>query len=86
MKKRFVLASMLVILLVSCLMFIVDYKLAVQQKTPFFAIKTVVYKDGGTTEYIGPGYKVIDYNRLPEKESKTDVVFLSLFINHGEKE
>ncbi|MBR6949734.1 MAG: hypothetical protein IKH54_06100 [Bacilli bacterium] len=30
---------------------------------PFFAINTKTYKDGGTKEYLGLGYKVIKYNQ-----------------------
>lgn len=32
--------------------------------TPLFAFKTTEYKDGGTKEYYGLGYKVIDYNQI----------------------
>lgn len=32
-------------------------------KGPFFAIRTNVYKDGGTKVYYGLGYKVIKYNQ-----------------------
>ena len=32
--------------------------------TPLFAIRTLELKDGGTKEYIGLGYKVIDYNEI----------------------
>ena len=31
---------------------------------PFFAIKTNTYKDGGTREYYGVGYKVIKYHQI----------------------
>lgn len=31
---------------------------------PFFAINTTTYKDGGTKEYYGLGYKVIKYNEI----------------------
>ena len=33
-------------------------------KGPYFAIKTKTYKDGGTKEYYGIGYKVIKYNQI----------------------
>ena len=33
-------------------------------KGPFFAIETKEYSDGGTKEYLGLGYKIIDYNKL----------------------
>ena len=33
-------------------------------KGPFFAIPTHTYKDGGTKEYYGLGYKVIKYHQM----------------------
>ena len=33
------------------------------QKGPFFAIRTSIYKDGGTKIYYGLGYKVIKYHQ-----------------------
>lgn len=44
---------------------------------PFFAIKTKTYKDGGTKEYYGLGYKVIKYNEL-EGRRDTQIGFWSL--------
>lgn len=38
-------------------------------KGPFFAIKTKTYKDGGSKEYYGLGYKVIKYNVTEGKKS-----------------
>lgn len=35
---------------------------------PFFAIRTSVYKDGGTKVYYGLGYKVINYKQLEGKQ------------------
>lgn len=37
-------------------------RVAKYDKTPFFAIKTKTYDDGGTKEYYGIGYKVYKYN------------------------
>lgn len=37
---------------------------------PFFAIQTKEYEDGGTKEYIGFGYKVIDYNQVQGRRGK----------------
>lgn len=37
---------------------------------PFFAIPTKTYKDGGTKEYVGLGYKVIKYNQLQGRRDK----------------
>ena len=37
---------------------------------PFFAINLKTYKDGGTKEYYGLGYKVINYNVLEGRKGK----------------
>lgn len=66
--------------------FFIDYQLAVHQHNPFFAATSRVYKDGGTTEYKGIGYKVVDYNQLMNKNGRTDVVFSSRFINYENKQ
>ncbi|MBQ6498036.1 MAG: hypothetical protein IJI58_04920 [Bacilli bacterium] len=39
-------------------------------KGPFFAIPTRTYKDGGTKEYYGLGYKVIKYNQIQGRRDK----------------
>lgn len=44
---------------------------------PFFAIKTTTYKDGGTTEHYGLGYKVIKYKELFGRQD-TEVGFWNL--------
>lgn len=68
------------------LAFLVDYQLAVHQHKPLFAATSRVYKDGGTTEYTGIGYKVINYNQLMNKNGRTDVMFSSRFINYENKQ
>ena len=40
------------------------------EKGPFFAIPVKTYTDGGTKEYIGLGYKVINYN---QKQGRRDM-------------
>lgn len=37
---------------------------------PFFSIPTKTYKDGGTKEYLGLGYKVIKYNQLQGRRDR----------------
>lgn len=37
---------------------------------PYFAIQTKEYDDGGTKEYVGFGYKVIDYNQMNGRQDK----------------
>jgi len=39
-------------------------------KGPFFAIPIHTYKDGGSKEYIGLGYKVIKYNQIQGRKDK----------------
>ena len=39
-------------------------------KGPYFAIRTHRYNDGGTKEYCGLGYKVIDYNQVQGRRDK----------------
>ena len=43
---------------------------AYYNKGPFFAIPGVQYKDGGTREYYGLGYKVISYHQVQGRRDK----------------
>lgn len=76
MKKRKILAIIALLIIFSVCTLIFDYKLASQEKAPKFAIRTATYKDGGTTTYIGFGYKITDYNQL---DGRDDIQFISLF-------
>lgn len=63
MKK--VLSIFLAILVVLiAVFFIVDYSKVKNQELPMFCIKSSVMEDGGTVEYYGLGYKVIDFNTI----------------------
>ena len=44
--------------------FAVDYFRVQKQEEPIFCIKTTTHRDGGTQEYLGLGYKIIDFNTL----------------------
>jgi hypothetical protein len=44
---------------------------------PFFAINTKTYKDGGTKEYYGLGYKVIKYNEVAGRRD-TEIGFWNM--------
>ncbi|MGI6225205.1 MAG: hypothetical protein ACOYJ1_03025 [Peptococcales bacterium] len=51
-----------IILITIWFIFVVtDFFLAKTNKHPIFAIPITIYKDGGSTEYYGLGYKVIKY-------------------------
>jgi hypothetical protein len=74
----FSLLLFLFVLLIS--LFLVDYNRALKDKPPIFAIRYQLYKDGGTSIYLGFGYQVIDYNQL---NGRNDVVFKSIFVSKG---
>ena len=54
------------ILVLGIVFFVVDYNRVQKQEKPLFCIKNPAgtYMDGGTVEYFGLGYKVIDFNTL----------------------
>ena len=65
MKKKIGVVIILIIigiLLLGMLFFAVDTYRIKNDKPPIFAVQYSVLKDGGTTIYIGLGYKIIDYN------------------------
>jgi hypothetical protein len=81
LKKK--LLIFFLILLFPIFLFIVDYRRAVHDLPPIFAVRTQIYKDGGTSVYRGLGYKVIDYNQLDG--GRKDVVFQSIIVSKGQE-
>ena len=55
-----------VIIVLGLVFFAIDYNRVQKQEKPIFGIQNPagVIRDGGTVEYFGLGYKVIDFNRL----------------------
>ncbi|WP_218096301.1 hypothetical protein [Paenibacillus solanacearum] len=78
MKKVILVLVLVLLLLIN--IFMLDYLRALNDKKPIFAIRTEIYKDGGTSIYYGLFYKVIDYNQI---DGRKDVVFESIFISKG---
>lgn len=67
MKKKLLILFgiiIIVILILSITFFIIDNIRVNNGELPIFAKKVAIANDGGTTEYMGLGYKVIDYNKL----------------------
>ncbi len=68
MKKSFKIIGIIlgVIIILGIIFFIVDYNRVQKQEKPIFCIKNPagVIRDGGTVEYFGLGYKVIDFHTL----------------------
>ncbi|AFQ43361.1 hypothetical protein [Desulfosporosinus meridiei] len=60
-KRKYIIGILLIIWFAFLL---TDFYLAKASKSPVFAIPIVVYKDGGSTEYYGLGYKIIKYVNL----------------------
>lgn len=65
-KIKILLSIILTIVMISLVFFLIDFSRISKQEKPLFCIKnpTGIIKDGGTIEYIGLGYKVIDFNRV----------------------
>ncbi|AET67560.1 hypothetical protein Desor_1940 [Desulfosporosinus orientis DSM 765] len=61
-KRKYIIGILLIIIWFTFLL--TDFCLAKANRSPVFAIPIVVYKDGGSTEYYGLGYKVIKYANL----------------------
>lgn len=62
MKKRKLIIGGILIIWFSFI--ITDFSLSKVNKPPIFAIPLITYKDGGSAEYYGLGYKVIKYVNL----------------------
>lgn len=60
-----------IVVLVWLSFFTIDYVLFRFNKKPVFSIPLKIYKDGGTVEYYGLGYKIIKYNVLDNKITGT---------------
>ena len=65
MKKgiKILLIILGVIIILGLTFFAVDYNRVQKQEKPIFCVKDAIANDGGTEEYLGLGYKVIDFNR-----------------------
>ena len=63
-KIKIILIIIFIIIVLGIIFFIVDYNRAKNNQKPLFCIKTGTLLDGGTIEYLGIGYKVIDFQTL----------------------
>jgi len=63
-KIKIILKIIFIIISILIIFFVVDYVRAKNNQKPIFCIKTRMLNDGGTTEYLGIGYKVIDFHTL----------------------
>jgi hypothetical protein len=68
MKKKH--KIIIIIFIVWASFVVTDFTLSRFDKRPIFAVPIKVYKDGGSVEYYGLGYKVIKYNTLDSFDSE----------------
>lgn len=68
MKKwiKTILITLLIIIIMGLIFFAIDYIRIQNNQKPIFCISfnSMIYSDGGTREYLGMGYKIIDFNKL----------------------
>jgi len=69
MKKKTILIVITSIVLISIIFASIDYFRTRADKLPIFAIRTNQYRDGGSADYIGLGYKIIKCNTLSGDKS-----------------
>ncbi len=66
MKKllKLLMALLLALIVIGGITFLIDASRVASGKTPICAVEVSKFQDGGTTEYLGIGYRVIDFNML----------------------
>ena len=79
LKILFIVLGIIVVL--GAIFFVIDYDRAKKQEKPIFCINIATYRDGGTKEYLGLGYKVIDFHTL---EGFDDIKIGTWFINYND--
>ena len=85
MKKtvKIICIILLIIFILGIVFFAVDYNRVQNGKRPIFCIKCSGLLDGGTVEFIGLGYKVIDFHTLAGFD---DIKIGSWFMNYNDFE
>jgi hypothetical protein len=68
--KKIINIVFIILIVLLCLISLDIVLVSKYEKGPIFAIPTKVYTDGGTKEYLGLGYKVINYN---QKQGRRDM-------------
>lgn len=61
--------AILLILIAWVLIFSIDFSLVKLSRAPIFSMPLIRYKDGGSIEHFGLGYKVIRYKSLADIEA-----------------
>ena len=69
------------ILVLGIVFFAIDYNRVQKQEKPIFCIKAGTLLDGGTVEYLGLGYKVIDFHTVAWFD---DIKIGTWFMNYND--
>lgn len=67
-KYKKIFACVILLITMGFVTYNIDSKRISQEETPIFVVPTSVAKDGGTTIYIGLGYKVIRWKMISIKQ------------------
>lgn len=70
-----------VIIILGIVFFAIDYNRVQKQEKPIFCIKVGTLLDGGTVEYLGLGYKVIDFHTVAGFD---DIKIGTWFMNYND--
>lgn len=70
-----------VIIILGIVFFAIDYNRVQKQEKPIFCIKARTLLDGGTVEYLGLGYKVIDFHTVAGFD---DIKIGTWFMNYND--
>ena len=85
MKKtiKVIIVIIAIMVLLSLIFFVVDYNRVQKQERPIFCIQNPagIISDGGTIEYFGLGYKVIDFHTLAGYD---DIKIGSWFMDYND--
>lgn len=85
MKKglKFFIVIIGIIVILAIVFFVIDYNKVQKQEKPIFCIKypTANLADGGTVEYLGLGYKVIDFHTIAGFD---DIKIGTWFMNYDD--
>lgn len=83
MKKGLKIALIIigVFILLDLIFFAIDYSRVQKQVKPIFCINVATHRDGGTKEYYGLGYKVIDFHTL---EGFDDIKIGTWFMDYND--
>lgn len=70
-KLKMLLITLGILIALSFLFWAIDYARVQKKEKPIFCINISTYRDGGTKEYYGLGYKVIVFNKILESSQDT---------------